>query len=72
MSSMGEKDKNAWLRASYLLSECLSLNPARKQIYRVSQMAENRHLERNESWLADESIKDITFLVPGIISTLVF
>lgn len=25
-------------------------------------MAENRHLERNESWLADESIKDITFL----------
>lgn len=67
LSSTGEKDKNAWLRASYLLSERLSLDPAREKIYRVSQMAENRHLERNESWLADESVRDITFLVPGII-----
>lgn len=34
-------------------------------------MAENRHLKTNESWLTDENVKDITFLVPGIISTLV-
>lgn len=52
-----------------LVNVFLSVRPGK--IYRVSQMAENRHLERNESWLADESIKDITFLVPGSISTLV-